>query len=101
MTAYLIIEIVDVKDADTYAAYRDKAPAEVKAGGGTYLVRGGDPEVLEGDWNPSRVVILRFKDRQSAKTWWASDSYHPVKALRTGATHSRMVLVDGTEGVPV
>ena len=69
--------------------------AEVEAGGGTYLVRGGDPEVLEGDWNPSRVVILRFKDRQSAKTWWAW-----TRTSGEGAAHRRRPQPHGAHGAP-
>ena len=35
-------------------------PAVVEKFGGRYLVRGGAHEVLEGDWRPTRLVVLEF-----------------------------------------
>ena len=32
----------------------------VHSGGGRFVVRGGELAVLEGDWDPSRLVILEF-----------------------------------------
>jgi Domain of unknown function (DUF1330) len=54
MPAYLIVEVARVHDEDTYAAYRERVPAGIREAGGEYLVRGGDVDVLEGDWNPNR-----------------------------------------------
>lgn len=100
-SAYVIVEIVSVNDPEKYSDYRDQAPPNIKAAGGTYLLRGGDPEVLEGDWNPNRVVVLRFPTREAARAWYESESYAKIRRLREESTHSRMILVDGTEGVPV
>jgi uncharacterized protein (DUF1330 family) len=101
MSGYVFVEIVSVSDPEKYARYRELAPPIIKAAGGTYLFRGGDPEVLEGDWSPNRVVVLRFPTRAAARSWWESDAYAAVRRLREESTHSRMILVEGTEGVPV
>src|ERR1700679_468489 len=42
-------------------------PGQVSAAGGTYLVRGGELEVLEGDWHPKRVVVIRFDSKEAAR----------------------------------
>ena len=53
MTAYLIADIT-ITDPEGFKEYQQAVPAIVEKHGGRYIVRGGDPEVLEGDWNPSR-----------------------------------------------
>ncbi len=59
MPAYIVVEI-DVKDPERYADYRTMVPASLEAFGGKFLVRGGAVEKLEGDWQPSRFVVLAF-----------------------------------------
>jgi hypothetical protein len=54
MTAYMIMDI-DVLDPLRYEAYKRDVPRLVEKHGGEYLVRGGEFEVIEGDWNPVRL----------------------------------------------
>jgi uncharacterized protein (DUF1330 family) len=94
MPAYVIVE-TNVTDQEQYEHYRDAAPASIAAHGGRYLVRGGELAVFEGDWNPSRVVVLEFPDLETAKRWYASDEYGDARKLRDGAAKFHMVAVDG------
>jgi uncharacterized protein (DUF1330 family) len=59
-TSAHLITNVPVKNDTDFEEYRAKVPALVRKHGGEYLVRGGNFIVLEGDWKPSRLVILRF-----------------------------------------
>ena len=65
------------------------------AGGGRFLVRGGELSVLEGDWTPKRLVVLEFEDLEAAKRWYDSPSYQEAIRLREGAANLRMVAVEG------
>ena len=65
--------------------------------GGRYLVRGGELAVLEGDWRPSRLVVLEFEDLAAARSWYASARYQEAKGLREGAARLRMVAVQGVD----
>jgi uncharacterized protein (DUF1330 family) len=94
MPAYVIVE-TDIQDAEQYARYMAESPAAVAAGGGRFLVRGGELAVFEGDWAPSRLVVLEFDDLEAAKHWYASARYQEVKRLREGAARLRMVAVEG------
>jgi uncharacterized protein (DUF1330 family) len=93
--AYLIADI-EVTDPTRYEEYKGLAAASVAEFGGTYVVRGGAAETLEGNWIPARVVVLRFPSLDQARAWWDSDRYAPAKALRHAAATSRMILVEGT-----
>jgi uncharacterized protein (DUF1330 family) len=92
--AYVVVS-VDVHDAERYADYIEQAPESIARHGGRYLARGGRTEVLEGDWDPNRFVILEFPRFEDAKAWWASEEYADAKALRHATATSRMILVDG------
>ena len=65
MPAYVIVE-TDVTDPEQYERYRAAGAETVAAAGGRYLVRGGELAVLEGDWEPSRLVMLEFEDLEAA-----------------------------------
>jgi len=94
-TAYLIVEM-NITDAEQYKQYMATAPAAVKAAGGEYLVRGGRQEVLEGDWSPHRVAMLRFPSYEQAKAFYDGEMYKAARAKRVGTTeYFNMVLVEG------
>ena len=94
MPAYLIADL-DVTDSEAFEAYQRDVPALIARHGGEYLVRGGEHEVLEGDWRPSRLVVLRFPDRGAIRALFADPDYQPVMAVRQQAASSRIVAVCG------
>ena len=94
MSAYVIVQ-VEIHDAATYERYKTLAPPAIAAYGGRYIARGGATEALEGDWAPSRLVILEFPDMDTARAWWASPEYAEAKAMRHASARSEMLLVQG------
>jgi uncharacterized protein (DUF1330 family) len=94
MPAYVIIE-TDIYDPEQYEQYKAASPAAVAGGGGRFVVRGGELAVLEGDWEPTRLVVLEFEDLDAVKRWYDSLEYQEAKKLRDGAANLRMVAVQG------
>lgn len=94
MSAYIIVD-VKVNDPKTYQGYTKLVLATVEAYGGKFLVRGGNAQNLEGDWQPNRVVVLEFESVQKAKAWWNSDEYREPKALRHSSSEAQMIVVEG------
>lgn len=94
MPAYVVTEI-NVTDPEGYAQYKELAPASIAAYGGKYLARGGKTEVLEGDWSPTRLVILQFPSMDRAKQWLDSVEYSTARALRHKTAKSNMVVIEG------
>jgi uncharacterized protein (DUF1330 family) len=95
MPAYMILDI-EVTDPEDYEAYRARSGATVEQYGGRFVVRGGDPETIEGDWAPSRIVVLEFPDAERAREWHASAEYAEILPIRQRAAVSRAILVTGT-----
>lgn len=96
MPAYVIVE-TDVTDPAQYEQYKAASPGAVHAGGGRFVARGGELAVLEGDWSPSRLVILEFPDLEAAKRWYDSAEYAEARKLREGAANLNMVAVQGLD----
>ncbi|MCB4366183.1 DUF1330 domain-containing protein [Hydrogenophaga taeniospiralis] len=96
MTAAYIIVNMQISNMEQYQQYMAAAPAAVAAAGGEYLVRGGRFEVLEGDWQPARIAMLRFPSYEQAKAFYDSEMYRQARAKRAGATEFfNLVLVEG------
>jgi uncharacterized protein (DUF1330 family) len=96
MPAYVIVE-TEVTDPEQYEQYKAASPGAIAAGGGRFLVRGGELAVLEGDWQPSRLVMLEFEDLEAAKRWYESELYQEAKKLREGAANFRAIVVQGVD----
>ena len=94
MAAYIVVE-VDVKDPERYADYRSMVPASLAVYGGKFLIRGGQVENLEGDWEPQRFVMIQFDSVEQAKRWWDSEEYREARNLRQATSDTRMIVVEG------
>ena len=96
MAAYMIVD-VDVRDAAAYEDYKRGVEPFIAKHGGVYLVRGGDFEILEGDWRPTRLVIFRFPDRESVHAFLDDPDYQRLKALRRRVATTSAIVVEGLE----
>jgi uncharacterized protein (DUF1330 family) len=97
MPAYIIVDI-EVVDPAGYEKYKPQAGPTVEKYGGKYIVRGGRSEVLEGDWQPKRLVVLQFDSVERAKAWLNSDEYREPKKLRHASAKTNMIVVEGHDG---
>jgi uncharacterized protein (DUF1330 family) len=95
MTSAYIIANVDVQDAQQYEEYKRLSGIAMQAHGAEVCTRGGKVEVLEGDWQPRRVVILKFPSVEQARQFYGSAEYSAARKAREGIAVMRMVLVEG------
>jgi uncharacterized protein (DUF1330 family) len=94
--AYVICDI-DVTDSVAYEEYKKLSLPAVLAHGGRFVVRGGATEVLEGERQPHRVVVLEFPSMDAARTWYDSPEYREARAARQGAAVASFIAVEGAE----
>ena len=95
MATYMIVD-VDIHDLDAYESYKAQVTPIIKKFGGEYLVRGGAHETLETDlWAPTRMVILRFPNKDAALSFVHSPEYTPVKKIRRDNSDSTVLIVEG------
>ena len=94
MPAYVIAQLT-ITDPQGFEEYRQMVPATIAKYGGRYVVRGGKTEILEGDWDPKRLVVIEFENAERAKQWWASEDYREAKLLRQRTAQTNLIIVEG------
>lgn len=95
MPAYVIADIHQYGSDEEVAEYRAGVPATLEPYNGRFVARGGKTDVLEGTWEPGRIVVLEFPDVQAARDWYASPAYQEILPLRTRNCETGMLLVEG------
>lgn len=95
MSAYFFFDVHEICDPEKASEYRSGVFATVEAFGGTYRILGGQCESIEGNWAPGIPVLIEFSNRETARAWYDSDVYRPLKDLRMEAMDSSALLVDG------
>ena len=94
MAAYIVGDI-EVTDPELYRTYAQQTQATLDKYGGKFLVRGGQTETIEGDWQAKRVVIIEFPSVEQAKIWYNSPEYSAIAGIRLRSTVSRIILAQG------
>ena len=94
MKAYVIGEI-EVTDPALYDDYRKQVAATIQKYAGSFLVRGGKAEGLEGGWAPKRIVVLEFASYEQALKWYRSPEYAPLIQARQKASKGRLIAIEG------
>lgn len=98
MAAYVVVD-VEIKDMEAYksSGYIDNVPKIAAKYGGRYLARGGETKVIEGVWQPRRLVIIEFPSMEKQEEFYHSEEYAPYLAIRKRLGESNWVV---TEGLP-
>ena len=89
---------VEITDPAEYDKYRPLAAASVAAFGGRYIVRRGDPKVLEGGKPERLTVVLEFESRERAEEWYQSPQYKEAREIRFRSANADLVLLTGHDG---
>lgn len=93
-SAYVIANI-HITNAEQYEDYKKLSSLAIRAHGAEVCVRGGAAQVLEGDWQPERVVVLKFASVDKARAFYDSAEYTRARQARAGAAVMRMIVVEG------
>lgn len=93
---YIIAELAWISPGAESQEYGQKVPATIESFGGRYLVRGGDPKLLEGDHLQGRAVIIEFDSVDQAIAWYNSMEYQEILPLRLRNAATRVLCAAGT-----
>ena len=94
MPAYMVVQATVTKP-EQFAEYAQRMPALVEKHGGRYRVRGGEVEILEGEWGYQTLIISEWSSMDAVRTFWHSDEYAELKKSREGALDVTVLLADG------
>ena len=94
MSSYVVID-TEVLDEEAFSEFAGKIYDAVTTNGGTFLVRGGNIDVIEGDWTPQRIVVMAFDNDDGAREFVRSGDYTALQELRQRALRSKVLVLEG------
>ena len=94
MTHYIVGHIA-VRDRERYALYEAGFMPILQRFGGRVVAVNDAPEVLEGDADNRRLVILAFDDRDAAMAWIQSPEYQALAQHRHAASEAFILMTGG------
>lgn len=92
---YYFIAQIKIKDNEEYQKYIDKSGEVFKLYKGKYLSVDNNPEIIEGDWNYTRTVLIKFENKDDFKAWYNSDDYQKILKHRLNAADCDTILIKG------
>ena len=97
MAAFLMADVLpDNVEAYRSSGYLEAAVRTAESHGGVYRARGGETVVLEGEWEPERMVIIEFPSMENLMAWYDSDEYQEWATVRQRlAPNSKLVALEG------
>ena len=95
MSAGYVIAQLKVTNSENYKEYVEKVPEVIKKYGGDYLARGGEHQVVEGEDNLPRIVIIKFPSYEKALEWYNSEEYKPIKQIRLDNSEGTNIIIKG------
>jgi uncharacterized protein (DUF1330 family) len=96
MTHYFVaqIKINDPAEYDKYLENFDDIFSKFK---GEYLAIDESPTLLEGSWNYTKSVLVKFNSKQDFEDWYYSEDYQKILVHRLKAAKCDTILLEGLE----
>lgn len=98
MTVYVVVDN-DVLEPEPYKQYLKLITPTLAKFGGSYLIRAGNIHFADSDWEPDRLVVMAFDNREDAEEWVHSDTTAPIHAMRRKHAKSRLIIIDGVDEI--
>lgn len=87
-----------IENREMLDQYVSKAIPTITGAGGRILGFDETPEMIEGDVEHPRTVILEFPSREAFRTWYDSSDYQAILPLRLDSTPGTLIVVNGLGG---
>ena len=94
MSLYVIAQI-SITDREAYNRYQAKFLDVFGKFKGELLAADEKPEVVEGNWNREKVVLMRFPDKEAFEAWAFSPEYREIAKDRRAGSEGVFLLVKG------
>lgn len=94
MAVYVVADL-NITNPEEFQKYGQRVVDIVRQYGGRYLIRGGDSEILEGNWRPKRLTILEFPTAEHVKKWYESPEYQAIIGFRHRSATGHLTIVSG------
>lgn len=96
MTVYAIAQL-KFTDRAAYDRYQARFMDVFGRYAGTVLAADESPEVVEGEWDREKVVLMSFPDVIAFRNWAQSPEYQEISKDRRAGADSVVLLVTGLQ----
>ena len=86
-----------ITDRETYGSYESGFMEIFAKYKGALLGLSESPELLEGEWDFTRTVLISFPTREDALAWFNSPEYQELAKHRKQASTGPIMLIPGFE----
>ena len=90
---YYFIAQIKIKDTEEYEKYLEKTAEIFQRYQGEYLSVDDAPVIIEGEWDYTRVVVIRFSNKKDFEDWYYSDEYQEILKFRLSAADCNSILI--------
>lgn len=94
MTVYAIAQL-KFTDRDAYNRYQAAFMEVFQRYSGTLLAADEAPQIIEGQWDREKVVVMAFPDEAAFREWAESADYQRISEDRRAGTDTVVLLVQG------
>ncbi|GAT10125.1 DUF1330 domain-containing protein [Mycolicibacterium novocastrense] len=94
MTVYVIAQL-KFTDRAAYDRYQARFLEVFNRYSGTLLAADDSPQILEGQSDREKVVLMSFPDEASFRAWANSPDYQEISKDRRAGTDSVVMLIEG------
>lgn len=96
MVHYFIAQI-KVTDPAEYEKYLESVDEVFSKFKGEYLAVDESPSLLEGKWEYTKSVLIKFPTKKDFEEWYFSEDYRKILKYRLKAAECDSILVKGLE----
>ena len=94
MTVYAIAQLT-ITDRTAYNRYQSRFMSVMNLYKGRLLAADEHPQVVEGQWDREKLVLLSFPDEASFREWADSPDYQEIAKDRKAGSTAVVLLVKG------
>ena len=96
MTVYAIAQL-RFTDRAAYDRYQAGFMEVFRRHPGTLLAADESPQVIEGQWDREKVVLMSFPDKDAVRDWAQSSEYQNISNDRLAGADTLVLLVKGLQ----
>jgi uncharacterized protein (DUF1330 family) len=93
--SYYFMANIRIEDIEEYQKYLDQAGQIFSKYNGKYLAIDNQTRVMEGSWDYSRAVLIRFNSEEDFNAWYQSEEYQQILQHRLKAATCDTILIKG------
>lgn len=96
MPAYFIYARTAITDVEKSKRYGELVVSQIREFGGELVAARATPRLLEGDWQPMAITVLKFDGMDSLMAWYESQEYAPLKQMRLESNTGDVIVIEGS-----